>query len=96
MSAYFVVDQYEVTDPETMKTYAAGVIDTVNHYGGKAIVRGGASEVREGDWTPGRIIILEFPDMDALKGWYDGPEYAELKAMRLASSNSNAVMVEGA
>lgn len=96
MSAYFVVDQYEVTDPETMKIYAAGVMDTIHHYRGKAIVRGGAFEVREGDWTPRRIIILEFPDMDTLKAWYDGPEYAELKAMRLASSNSNAVMVEGA
>ena len=29
MSAYFIVDQIEVTDPETMKTYSAGVMETV-------------------------------------------------------------------
>ncbi len=95
MAAYFIVDQLEVTDPETMKTYAAGVADTVKQYNGKMIVRGGDFEVREGDWQPRRIIVLEFPDMDTLKGWYDGPEYAGLKAMRLSSSRSNAVMVEG-
>lgn len=96
MAAYFIVDQLEVTDAETMKKYAAGVADTVAKYNGKIVVRGGDFEVKEGDWQPKRIIVLEFPDMDTLRGWYDGPEYADLKSMRLASSRSNAVMVEGA
>ncbi len=95
MSAYFIVDQIEVTDPDTMKTYSAGVMDTVRDYGGKPVVRGGG-EVREGDWQPRRINVREIPDMERLKTWYDGPEYADLKAMRLASSRSNAIMVEGA
>ena len=95
MAAYFIVDQLEVTDPETMKEYAAGVADTVKQYGGKMIVRGGAFEVKEGGWTPKRVIVLEFKDMATLKGWYDSPEYTPLKKMRLASSRSNAIMVEG-
>ena len=95
MAAYFIVDQLEVTDPDTMKTYAAGVSETVKQYGGKMIVRGGDFEVAEGGWTPRRVIVLEFPDMATLKGWYDSPEYTPLKAMRLASSRSNAIMVEG-
>lgn len=95
MAAYFIVDQLEVTDPETMKKYAAGVADTVKDAGGRMIVRGGAFEVVEGDYQPNRVIVLEFPDMAALKGWYDGPAYAELKKMRLSSSRSNAFMVEG-
>ena len=95
MSAYFVVDQIEVTDPETMKTYSAGVADTIKQYGGKGIVRGGDFEVVEGDWQPRRVVILEFKDMDTLKAWYNSPEYADLKAMRQASSRSNAIMVEG-
>jgi uncharacterized protein (DUF1330 family) len=95
MAAYFIVDQLEVTDPDTMKTYAAGVADTVRQYGGKMIVRGGAFEVTEGGWTPKRVIVLEFRDMATLKSWYDSPEYTPLREMRLASSRSNAIMVEG-
>lgn len=95
MAAYFVVDQLEVTDPETMKTYAAGVSATVAQYGGKMLVRGGDFEVKEGSWTPRRVIVLQFGDMVALKAWYDSPEYSPLKEMRLASSRSNAIMVEG-
>lgn len=96
MAAYFIVDQLQVTDPETMKTYAAGVADTVAKYGGKIVVRGGAFEVIEGDWTPKRVIVLEFADMAAFKRWYSSPEYTPLLKMRLASSKSNAIAVAGA
>ncbi len=95
MAAYFIVDQLEVTDPDTLKRYAAGVGETVKDAGGKMLVRGGDSENVEGDYRHRRIIVIEFADMAALKGWYDGPAYDALKKMRLASSRSNAVMVEG-
>ena len=95
MPAYFIVDQLEVTDPETMKPYMAGVAATIEQYGGRFIVRGGKFDVTEGDWTPRRVIVLEFRDMATLKAWYDSPEYTPLKEMRLASSRSNAIMVEG-
>ncbi len=95
MAAYLIVDQLEVTDPDTMKEYSAGVGATVARYNGKPLVRGGAFEVVEGDYQPRRIIVLEFPDMATLKAWYDSDDYAELKEMRKRSSSSNIVAVEG-
>jgi len=96
MAAYFIVDQQGVTDPETMKTYSAGVGATVQQYGGKFVVRGGDPETVEGDWPARRIIMIEFADRAALKAWYDSPDYADLKAMRLASSSANVIAVDGA
>ena len=95
MSTYLIVDQKGITDPETMKTYAAGVVATVEQYGGKFIVRGGDPEMIEGDWPAKRIIMIEFADRAALKAWYESPEYADLKAMRIASSNANLIAVDG-
>ena len=95
MAAYFIVDQLKVTDPDTMKTYAAGVGETVKAAGGKMLVRGGDLETVEGDYQHRRMFVIEFADMAALKGWYDGLAYDGLKKMRLASSRANAVMVEG-
>ena len=95
MAAYFIVDQQGVSDPETMKTYAAGVGATVERFGGKFVVRGGDPVTVEGDWPARRIIMLEFPDRAALNAWYDSPDYAELKAMRLASSSANVIAVDG-
>jgi len=95
MAAYLIVDQLEVTDPDTLKEYGAGVGATIARYGGKPLVRGGNFEVLEGEYQPRRLIVLEFSDMAALKGWYDSAEYADLKAMRRNSSRANLVAVEG-
>lgn len=96
MSAYFIADQQGVHDPETMKTYSAGVAATVEQYGGKFLVRGGDPETIEGDWPAKRIIMIEFADRAALMAWYDSVEYADLKAMRIASSSANIITVDGA
>jgi uncharacterized protein (DUF1330 family) len=96
MAAYFIADQKGVTDPDTMKTYSAGVAATVEQYGGKFIVRGGDPVNMEGDWPAKRIIMIEFADRAALMAWYDSVEYADLKAMRIASSNGNIIAVDGA
>ncbi len=95
MAAYFIVDQLEVTDPDTMKEYGAGVGATIAKYNGKPLVRGGAFEVVEGSYQPRRMIVIEFSDMATLKAWYDSDDYAELKEMRKSSSSSNIIAVEG-
>ena len=63
MAAYFISDQQEVTDPDNLKIYGAGVMNTVNQYGGKVIVRDGDSSARDADVrfpTKGDISPLYF------------------------------------
>ena len=75
-------------------TYSAGVVATIEQYGGKFVCRGGDPELIEGDWPAKRVIIIEFADRAALRAWYDSPEYADLKAMRIASSRGNIIAVD--
>ena len=70
--AYVIVDM-NVTDPEKYKGYVALAGPSVEAGGGRFIVRGGATEVLEGDRQPNRTVILEFPDMDAARSWYNSP-----------------------
>lgn len=58
-------------------------------------MRGGASEVLEGDRQPNRLIVLEFPDMDALRRWYRSDEYQALLRIRQSAARSTIVAVEG-
>src|SRR5690606_23317253 len=51
MSAYVVV-QIEVTDPGTYETYKELAPPSIAQYGGRYIVRGGATETLEGSWRP--------------------------------------------
>jgi uncharacterized protein (DUF1330 family) len=94
MAAYALVD-VEVTDPETYARYREMVPEIIAAFGGKYLVRGGATETVEGTWQPRRLVILEFPTMEMLHAFYDAPEYAEAKAIRLRSANSTIVLCEG-
>ncbi|MGZ4983352.1 MAG: DUF1330 domain-containing protein, partial [Chthoniobacterales bacterium] len=53
MAAYVIVE-IEVTDPVGFEEYRNQVAPTIKKYGGKYIVRGGQTEVLEGDWNPKR------------------------------------------
>lgn len=94
MPAYVIAD-VTVTDPATMNEYRQQVPATVAKYGGRFLVRGGAHQKVEGEWTPTRLVVLEFPTMDAARRWYDSEEYREPKALRLKAGRTNLVMVEG-
>ena len=94
MPAYVIVD-IEVTDPAGFEEYRKQVPATVQKYGGRFLVRGGAMEVVEGDWRPKRVVVLEFPSMEQAKRWYDSEEYRAPKAVRLKTSRGRIILVEG-
>lgn len=94
MSAYVIVD-IEITDPEGYQAYKELAPAAVAHYGGKYLARGGKTETLEGDWKPGRLVILEFPSVEHAKAWLNSPEYAPAKALRHQYAHSRMVVVQG-
>lgn len=94
MAAYLIAN-ITVTDRYGFERYRANVPAVIAAHGGRYIVRGGATEVVEGDLDINRLIILEFPDMAALKRFYASPEYEPLLALRRSSTRSDVVFTEG-
>ena len=94
MAAY-IHASVEVTDPVAYEDYRRQVPAVVAQYGGRYLVRGGATEVLEGDAVPNRVVILEFPDMAGLKAFYHSPEYAPLRAVRQRAARCSLVVIEG-
>ncbi len=68
---------------------------TVRKYGGRYVVRGGAVTPLTGDWRPERIIVLEFPTAEQMQRWNVSPEYLELAPLRVRSTKTRAIAVEG-
>ena len=95
MSAYVIVD-IEITDPVQYEDYKKLAAPTVAAFGGKYVVRGGRAEALEGDRTPGRVVVLEFPSFDRAREWWASEEYAEAKKLRHASALSEMILVDGA
>jgi len=94
MAAYIIVDS-NVHDPQRMQDYGAKVRDTLSAYGGKPLVSAPDPEVIEGDWSPKRVVVLEFPDIDAARAWYNSPEYQEILPIRLEAADDKLLLVPG-
>ena len=94
MAGYVVIDS-EVTDEALFAEFLERVPATVDACGGKYLVRGGATEVMEGDWTPHFTVVVEFDNVERAKTWLSSPEYTEVKEIRLRSANTTVAVVEG-
>lgn len=93
MPAYVIFD-VEIRDMARYQDFMAAVKPAVEAAGGRYLARGGPHKVYEGDWTPRRMVILEFPSMSAWEGFHAGP-YQALKAIRDECSSARLVGVEG-
>ena len=94
MSVYLIAS-IDVTDPAAYERYRAQVPATIEQYGGRFLVRGGAIEALEGDAIPKRVVVLEVPDQERARTWWNSPEYAPLKALRKSASRGDLYFVSG-
>lgn len=91
----FLIAEIEVTDPDAYARYRAQTPGVVAAYDGRFLVRGGAVEAREGKPPVGRVVVLEFADMAAVRRFYDSPDYQAILPLREASARSRVYLVEG-
>jgi uncharacterized protein (DUF1330 family) len=94
MPAYLIVET-DITDPEQYEQYKAASPGAIAAGGGRFLVRGGEMAVLEGDWNPKRLVVLEFPDLDAAKAFYDSEPYREAMRLREGAARLNMVAVAG-
>ena len=94
MTAYLIGD-IEVLDAAAYEEYRQRVPALIEAHGGRYLVRGALAAVLEGEWTPKRTVVLAFPDMQSLRGFWDSPEYRPLRAIRERAAKSNLVAFEG-
>jgi uncharacterized protein (DUF1330 family) len=91
----FVVCNIKVSDPAAYEKYKLLAPPAIAQYGGRYVARGGKTAVLEGEWAPDRFVILEFPDMDAARRFYDSPEYRAAREARKNAARMSMILVEG-
>lgn len=94
MPAYVVIEA-DVTDPVRYEEYKRLGDIAMAKAGGRYLARGGAIEALEGDGSPKRLAVIEFPDRAAAKRWYDSPEYRQARKAREGAARFRCVIVDG-
>ena len=67
---------------------------TLEPFAGRFLVHGGKAEVLEGAW-PGHLIIIEFPDRERARAWYESAAYQEILPLRTNNSEGDVIFADG-
>ncbi|MGY8662334.1 DUF1330 domain-containing protein [Bradyrhizobium sp. UFLA05-109] len=94
MKAYLVLD-LSVNDFAGFKRYIAEIPTYIAKHSGQYIVRGVQPTTIEGDWTPERLVIIEFPERESAEAFLSDPEIQELFKVRHAATTSRLLLADG-
>ena len=78
-----------------MKEYLEATPEILEKYGGRFLVRGGEFWIAEGNWTPKRLVIVEFESYERAKEFWHCEEYRPLRALRQSSAKTDMIFVDG-
>lgn len=92
--AYLLV-QSDVTNAEQYAAYAKLTPAIIEQFGGRFIARGGRSLTLEGRAAPSRVVVLEFPTLEAAQAFYNSTEYVAARKIRSGAATMQIVAVEG-
>ena len=95
MPAAYVMADITVTDAEKMANYRVWSTRAMQEHGAEVLVRGGAVEVLEGPWTPGRLVVLKFPSREQAKAFYDSQTYTHARTLREGAGIVRMIVVDG-
>lgn len=95
MSAFLFLDT-KIKNPEAYEEYKKLAKPIAEKYGGVYRVRGGTIDVRQAElWSPTRIVIIEFPDLNSAQAFVDSEEYAPVKTLRHDNADCTLLIIEG-
>ena len=92
--AGYVIANVVWKDSESLAVYKRLMPSSVKKYGGKFLVRGGATEVLEGEWSPA-LVVIEFPTVEQARRWYSSEEYRPALEIRQRAADNELLIVEG-
>ena len=95
MPSAYVLANVNVTDPQAYEEYKRLSTIAMKAHGAEVCVRGGKTEVLEGDWSPNRAVLLKFPSMEQAKKFYDSTEYQAAKKARQDIAVMRMDLIEG-
>ena len=90
----YIIGNITVNDPDGYKEYIEKDTPILLGLGGTFVVRGGQSEIAEGD-ALSRHVVIEFPSYEMAKAAYNDPAYQEVAKIRRRTAESTVILVEG-
>jgi uncharacterized protein (DUF1330 family) len=95
MPAAYLIVQIKITHEEGWPEYRQNVAELFAKHGGRYLIRGGPVEVLEGSYDGRRLVVFEFPSVEAIRSVWNSPGYAEVKKLREGTGELDVWAVQG-
>jgi uncharacterized protein (DUF1330 family) len=86
-----IVGRIRIKDPERWAIYRAGVPATIAPFGGVTVARGRDAQVLAGASPETDLVVIHFPSLEAIAGWYASDAYRALIPLREAAADVTLV-----
>jgi len=95
--AYVIVERLTTTGSESIQEqYAQLARDILPKYGARYLARSQSNTLLEGNGpAPCCMAILQFPNLETAKRWYNSPENQAAAKVRQSGATFRLVMIEG-
>jgi uncharacterized protein (DUF1330 family) len=91
----YMVAINEIIDQEGyLKQYLPTALKTLKDHGA-AVVAAGPGTQLDGSFPKGRVVIVRWESMEALRGWRHSAEYEHIRKVGEGFANYNVVAVDG-
>jgi uncharacterized protein (DUF1330 family) len=94
MSHYFMACIH-ITDEDEYRKYLERAREVFARYDGTYLAVDDSPKLLEGEWDPGRVVLISFESEEDFNTWYRSAEYQEILQYRLRGSKSKAILVRG-
>lgn len=81
MSIYLILEN-EIHDVEAHERYKVGAKPILEAAGGEYLTKDGNVNVLVGDWNPSRVVIMKWPNQQALENFLSSAAYRPWKELR--------------
>jgi uncharacterized protein (DUF1330 family) len=95
MAKGYLYAEFAVIDAAEFEQYRARVAAVSASFGGRYVVRRAAPVVLDGEWSPKRVVIIEFASPEQVRAFYDSPEYQAILPHRLRSTKGHVLLLTG-
>jgi uncharacterized protein (DUF1330 family) len=94
MPSYAIGLFSEVRRGPDIAEYIARIDATLQPFGGRFLIHRATAEAVEGAWG-GALVVIAFPDREAVRAWYASPAYQAILPLRLAHATGDVCFVDG-
>jgi|ERR1700733_7198897 uncharacterized protein (DUF1330 family) len=93
--AVYVIAQLSITDRSAYNRYQDRFMAVLSKYRGRLLAADESPTVLEGEWDRDKLVLLSFPDEEAMREWAESPEYLEISKDRKAGAKAVVLLAKG-